>query len=89
VPPCWFRMQVHIFWRMCGRREDGKQPYRFRRKDLEPFSFAGVWEFARLGGAGTLMAACYPDCIEADWHTSTYQISRNGRARAILSYAGS
>jgi putative SOS response-associated peptidase YedK len=32
------------------KREDGKQPYRFRRKDLEPFAFAGVWEFARLGG---------------------------------------
>ena len=25
------------------RREDGKQPYRFRRKDLEPFAFAGMW----------------------------------------------
>ena len=23
------------------KREDGKQPYRFRRKDLEPFAFAG------------------------------------------------
>jgi putative SOS response-associated peptidase YedK len=31
------------------KREDGKQPYRFRRKDLEPFAFAGIWEFARLG----------------------------------------
>jgi putative SOS response-associated peptidase YedK len=30
-------------------REDGKQPYRFRRKDLEPFAFAGIWEFARIG----------------------------------------
>ena len=25
------------------QRDDGKQPYRFRRKDLEPFAFAGVW----------------------------------------------
>ena len=38
-------------------REDGKQPYRFRRKDLEPFAFAGVWEFARLGGEGILSTA--------------------------------
>ena len=32
------------------KRDDGKQPYRFRRKDLEPFAFAGIWEFARLNG---------------------------------------
>src|SRR6478735_564012 len=31
------------------QRDDGKQPFRFRRKDLEPFAFAGIWEFARLG----------------------------------------
>ena len=34
------------------KRDNGKQPYRFRRKDLEPFAFAGIWEFARLGGEG-------------------------------------
>ena len=34
------------------KRADGKQPYRFRREDLEPFAFAGLWEFARIGGAG-------------------------------------
>jgi putative SOS response-associated peptidase YedK len=39
------------------KREDGKQPYRFRRKDLEPFAFAGVWEFARLGGEDILSTA--------------------------------
>jgi len=39
------------------KREDGKQPYRFRRKDLEPFAFAGIWEFARLGGEEILSAA--------------------------------
>jgi len=27
------------------KREDGQQPYRFTRKDLEPFAFAGIWEF--------------------------------------------
>ena len=37
------------------QRADGKQPYRFRRKDLEPFAFAGIWEFARLGGR-----RCFP-----------------------------
>jgi putative SOS response-associated peptidase YedK len=39
------------------QRDDGKQPYRFRRKDLEPFSFAGIWEFTRLGGEEILSAA--------------------------------
>ncbi len=39
------------------QREDGKQPYRFRRKDLEPFAFAGVWEFARIDGEDVLSAA--------------------------------
>jgi putative SOS response-associated peptidase YedK len=39
------------------KRDDGKQPYRFRRKDLEPFAFAGAWEFARLGGEEILSAA--------------------------------
>jgi putative SOS response-associated peptidase YedK len=32
------------------QRADGKQPYRFVRKDLEPFAFAGIWEFVRIGG---------------------------------------
>lgn len=39
------------------KREDGKQPYRFTRKDLEPFVFAGIWEFARIGGEDILSAA--------------------------------
>ena len=39
------------------KREDGKQPYRYRLKDLEPFAFAGVWEFTRLGGEDILSAA--------------------------------
>ena len=39
------------------KREDGKQPYRFRHKDLEPFAFAGMWEFARLGGEDILSTA--------------------------------
>jgi hypothetical protein len=39
------------------QREDGKQPYRFRRKDLEPFAFAGIWEFARIGKE-EIVSAC-------------------------------
>ena len=39
------------------QRDDGKQPYRFRRKDLEPFAFAGIWEFAWLSGEEILSAA--------------------------------
>ena len=38
------------------KRADGKQPYRFRREDLEPFAFAGLWEFARLDGKDILSA---------------------------------
>jgi len=38
------------------QRDDGKQPYRFRRKDLDPFAFAGIWEFNRLGGEEVLSA---------------------------------
>jgi putative SOS response-associated peptidase YedK len=34
------------------KRANGRQPYRFRRRDLEPFAFAGLWEFNRnLGDA--------------------------------------
>jgi putative SOS response-associated peptidase YedK len=39
------------------KRADGKQPYRFRRQDLEPFAFAGLWEFCRLGDREILSAA--------------------------------
>lgn len=39
------------------KRADGKQPYRFVRKDLEPFAFAGIWEFARIGDADILSTA--------------------------------
>ena len=38
-------------------RADGKQPYRFRRKDLEPFAFAGIWEFARIAGEEIVSAS--------------------------------
>ena len=39
------------------KRADGKQPWRFVRKDLEPFAFAGIWEFAKLDGEEILSAA--------------------------------
>lgn len=38
------------------QRADGKQPYRFRASDLQPFAFAGLWEFARIGGKDILSA---------------------------------
>ena len=39
------------------KRAGGKQPYRYRRKDLEPFAFAGLWEFTRINGQELLSAA--------------------------------
>ena len=38
------------------KRADGRQPYRFVMKDLEPFAFAGLWEFARINGEDLLSA---------------------------------
>ena len=38
------------------KRADGKQPYRFVRQDFEPFAFAGLWEFARIGEEEILSA---------------------------------
>ena len=32
------------------KRADGRQPYRFVREDLAPFAFAGLWEYAKIGG---------------------------------------
>src|SRR5918993_984773 len=31
------------------QRASGKQPWRFTMNDLEPFAFAGLWEFVRFG----------------------------------------
>ena len=39
------------------QRGSGKQPYRFTMRDLEPFAFAGLWEFARIEGEDILSAA--------------------------------
>ena len=39
------------------QRASGKQPYRIRRRDLEPFALAGLWEFARLDGREIVSAA--------------------------------
>jgi putative SOS response-associated peptidase YedK len=39
------------------KRADGKQPYRFQTSDLEPFAFAGLWEFTRIDGKDILSAA--------------------------------
>ena len=53
------------------KRADGKQPYRFRREDLQPFAFAGLWEFARIGGESILSAAIIvgpPNPLAAEVH---------------------
>jgi putative SOS response-associated peptidase YedK len=47
------------------KRPDGKQPYRITRKDLEPFAFAGMWEFARIGGE-EIVSACIIVCDAND-----------------------
>jgi putative SOS response-associated peptidase YedK len=47
------------------KRADGKQPYHFTRADFEPFAFAGVWEFARIGGEEILSAAIIVGQIQA------------------------
>jgi putative SOS response-associated peptidase YedK len=39
------------------QRASGKQPYRFTMKDLGPFAFAGLWEFAKIDGENLLSAA--------------------------------
>ncbi len=38
------------------KRTDGKQPYRFQMSDLEPYAFAGLWEFARIADKEILSA---------------------------------
>ena len=38
------------------KRADGRQPYRFVREDMEPFAFAGLWEFTRLDDEEILSA---------------------------------
>ena len=53
------------------KRADGKQPYRFVRKDLEPFAFAGLWEFARIDGEEVLSATIIvgsPNSVVAPIH---------------------
>jgi putative SOS response-associated peptidase YedK len=54
------------------KRADGKQPYRFVRKDLEPFAFAGIWEYVKLqetrkagGPTGTNGEEAGPAALEA------------------------
>jgi putative SOS response-associated peptidase YedK len=53
------------------QRADGKQPYRFVMTDLEPFAFAGLWEFARIGGEDIVSAAIIvgpPNAVVAPVH---------------------
>jgi putative SOS response-associated peptidase YedK len=39
------------------KRADDRQPYRFVMKDLEPFAFAGLWEYTRINGESLVSAA--------------------------------
>lgn len=49
------------------QRADGKQPWRYRRKDLEPFAFAGLWEFARIDGEEILSRASSSAILTTWW----------------------
>jgi len=53
------------------KRADGRQPYRFVRKDLEPFAFAGLWEYAKIEGEAIVSATVVvgkPNRIAAGIH---------------------
>jgi putative SOS response-associated peptidase YedK len=39
------------------KRADGRQPYRFVMNDMEPFAFAGLWEYTRIDGEPLISAA--------------------------------
>jgi putative SOS response-associated peptidase YedK len=39
------------------KRAEGRQPYRFQSEVLEPFAFAGLWEFTRIASEEILSAA--------------------------------
>jgi hypothetical protein len=43
--------------RLRVQKREGQTAYRYRRKDLEPFAFVGIWEFARIFGEDILSAA--------------------------------
>jgi putative SOS response-associated peptidase YedK len=52
-------------------RADGKQPWRFVLRDLEPFAFAGLWEYAKIDGEPILSAAIIvgaPNALAARVH---------------------
>ncbi len=53
------------------KRADGRQPYRFVREDMQPFAFAGLWEFARIGGEEIVSATIIvgePNALVAGVH---------------------
>jgi len=53
------------------KRADGPQPYRFVMKDLEPFAFAGLWEFARIDDQDIVSATIVvgpPNALAAQIH---------------------
>jgi putative SOS response-associated peptidase YedK len=53
------------------QRADGKQPYRSRTSDLQPFAFAGLWEFAKISGDEILSAVIIvgaPNPLAAEIH---------------------
>jgi putative SOS response-associated peptidase YedK len=44
--PCLIPATGFFEWE---KRPDGRQPWRFTMKDGQPFAFAGLWEYARIG----------------------------------------